>query len=173
MFVFALCKVQTVGFEKMANAFDSSEQAASSLRRVQRFIANFALDSDLVAKLIFRLLPEKENLKLSIDRTNWKFGKTNINIFMLGVTYHGVAFPLLFSMLDKRGNFNCQERIDLVNRFINLFGTDCIDCLMADREFVGDKWIEFLNDNRIRYYIRIRNNFKIFLPYKKEENKQA
>lgn len=57
------------------------------MRRVQRFIANFALDSDLVAKLIFRLLPEKENLKFSIDRTNWKFGKTDINIFMLGVTY--------------------------------------------------------------------------------------
>ena len=67
MFVFALCKVQTVGFEKLANAFDSKAQAESSLRRVQRFIAKFLLDSDLVAKLIFGLLPHKENLKLSID----------------------------------------------------------------------------------------------------------
>jgi hypothetical protein len=173
MFVFALCKVQTVGFEKLANAFDSSAQADSSLRRVQRFIANFALDSGLVAKLIFGLLPQKENLKLTIDRTNWKFGRTDINIFMLGVTYKGVAFPLLFTMLDKRGNSNSQERINLVNRFIELFGTDCIDCLMADREFIGDKWIKFLNDNRIRYYIRIRNNFKIYIPHKNEEIKAA
>lgn len=173
MFVFALCKVQTVGFEKLANAFDSKAHAESCLRRVQRFIAQFLLDSDLVAKLIFGLLPQKENLRLSIDRTNWKFGKTDINIFMLGVTYKGVAFPLLFSMLDKRGNSNCQERIDLVNRFIQLFGTKCIDCLMADREFVGDKWIEYLNENRIRYYIRIRNNFKIYVPHKNEEIKAA
>jgi len=171
MFVLALCKVQTVGFEKLANAFDSKAMAASSLRRIQRFIARYALNSDLIAKLIFGLLPYKENLQLSIDRTNWKFGQTNINIFMLGVTYKGVAFPLLFKMLDKRGNSNCKERIDLVNRFIKLFGTNCIDCLMADREFVGDDWIQFLNDNRIRYYIRIRNNFKVYLPHKDKEMK--
>jgi hypothetical protein len=83
MFVIALCKVQTVGLEKLANAFDTRVMAASSLRRIQRFIATYALDSDLIAKLIFGLLPEKKNLKLSIDRTNWKFGQTDINIFML------------------------------------------------------------------------------------------
>jgi hypothetical protein len=168
-----LCKVQTVGFEKLANAFDSKALPESSLRRIQRFIANFVLESDLVAKLIFGLLPQKENLKLSIDRTNWKFGKTDINIFMLGVTYKGVAFPLMFTMLNKRGNSNCQERIDLLNRFITLFGSQCIDCLMADREFVGDEWIQYLNANHIRYYIRIRNNFKIFIPHKNEEIKAA
>lgn len=171
MFVIALCKVQTVGFEKLANAFDNESLAASSLRRIQRFIAHYALDSDLIAKLIFGLLPEKKDLKLSIDRTNWKFGQTDINIFMLGVTYKGLAFPLIFKMLSKRGNSNSKERIDLVNRFIELFGKDCIDCLMADREFVGDRWIQFLNDNKIRYYIRIRNNFKIYLPHKNNEIK--
>jgi len=171
MFVFALCKVQTVGFEKLANAFDSEALASSSLRRIQRFIAQYALNSDLIARLIFGLLPQKENLKLSIDRTNWKFGQTNINIFMLGISYKGVAFPLLFKMLDKQGNSNCKERIALVDRFIRLFGTNCIDCLMADREFVGDEWIKFLNDKKIRYYIRIRNNFKIFVPHKNQEIK--
>jgi len=120
MFICALCKVQTVGLEKLANAFDAKAKSASSLRRIQRFI-QFSLDSDLIARLIFSLLPEKENLKLSIDRTNWKFGKTDINIFMLGVTYKGVAFPLIFSMLSKRGNSNCGERIDLVKRFITVW----------------------------------------------------
>jgi hypothetical protein len=28
---------------------------------------------------------------LAIDRTNWKFGSFDINIFMLGVVYDGVA----------------------------------------------------------------------------------
>ena len=85
---------------------------------------------------------------------------------MLGIAYRGVAFPLLFSLLDKRGNSNCEERIQLVNRFIRLFGIECIDCIMADREFVGEKWIAFLNNQKLRYYIRIRNNFKVFLPSK-------
>jgi len=166
LFVIALTKVRTVSFENLARAFDTKAEESSSLRRIQRFIAGYALDSDLIAKLIFSLLPNKEQLTLSIDRTNWKFGKTDINIFMLGIVYQGVAFPLLFSMLKKRGNSNSQERINLIERYINLFGAETIDCIVADREFVGEKWLKYLNDNKLRYYIRIRNNFKVFVPGK-------
>ena len=172
-FVIALCKVQTVTFEKLANAFDTKTDSESSLRRIQRFIANYSLDSDLIARLVFSLLPKNDKLILSIDRTNWKFGQTNINIFMLGIVYKGVAFPLLFTMLDKRGNSNSQERIDLINRFIGLFGKAVIESVVADREFVGEQWLEFLNRNKIRYYIRIRNNFKVFIPHKNKEIKAA
>ncbi|MCC9034349.1 IS4 family transposase [Chryseobacterium sp. C-39] len=166
MCILALCKVQTVSFHKLALAFESNGKADSSLRRLQRFIADFDLCSDLIAKIIFGLLPEKTNLKLVIDRTNWKFGKQNINIFMLGITYRNVAFPLLFMMLDKQGNSNSQERIALIKRFLGFFGKKCIDCILADREFVGEEWIKFLNEQKLRYYIRIRNNFKVFLPHK-------
>ena len=172
-FIIALCKVQTVTLEKLANAFDTSSNMSSSLRRIQRFIASYNLDSDLIARLIFSLLPSQDNLQLTIDRTNWESCNKNVNIFMLGVVYKGVAFPLLFTMLDKKGNSNSQERIDLVNRFIYLFGKDRIESLVADREFVGAKWIEFLNDNSIKYHIRIRNNFKIFIPHKNEEVKAS
>lgn len=171
--IIALCKVQTVSFEKLANAFDTKARSGSSLRRIQRFIANYSLDSDMVARLVFNLLPKQERFILSIDRTNWKFGQTNINIFMLGIVYKGVAFPLLFTMLDKRGNSNCRERIDLVNRFIGLFGKQAIESIVADREFVGNAWLGFLNGNGIRYYIRIRNNFKVFLPHKNKTIKAA
>jgi len=171
MFIIALCKRQTVNFSKLSKAFDSSADADSSLRRIQRFIAKFSLDSNLIARLIFSLLPDKENLTLTIDRTNWKFGQKDINIFMLGIVYQGVAFPLLFTMLAKRGNSNSKERIDLINRYISLFGKETINCIVADREFVGKHWIAFLNENKIRYYIRIRQNFKVFLPHKNKEVK--
>jgi len=170
-FLQALCKVQTVTFSKLANAFDSPSKTDSSLRRIQRFMASYSLNTDLVAKFIFSLLPSKTNLVLSIDRTNWKFGTTNINIFMLGICYKGVAFPLMFTMLDKQGNSNSQERIDLVKRFVRLFGKSCIQSLVADREFVGQKWVNYLNNEGIRYHIRIRNNFKVFLPHKQKEIK--
>jgi len=60
---------------------------------------------------------------------------------MLAVIHDGVAYPLLFTMLPKKGTSNTQERIDLVQRYINLFGRETIDCLLADREFVGERWI--------------------------------
>lgn len=74
---------------------------------------------------------------------------------------HGVAFPLLFKLLPLSGNSNTSERIQLMQRYIRLFGVKTIDCLKADREFVGEKWINYLNDNQIRYNIRIRENFLI------------
>lgn len=173
LFICSLCKVQTVTFNKLANAFDHKASSCSSLRRIQRFIADYALDGNLMAKLVFSLLPKSDKVKLTIDRTNWKFGKTDINIFMLGVVYQGVAFPLLFSMLGKRGNSNSQERIDLIERFVRLFGKDCIECLVADREFVGEKWIAYLNRAQIRYHIRIRNNFKVYIPRKGKQIKAS
>ena len=57
-----------------------------------------------------------------------------------------------------------QERIDLMDRFVRLFGSDSIECLLADREFVGDKWLEYLNKLSIEYHIRIRENFWVEIP---------
>lgn len=165
LFISALCKVQTVGFEKLATAFDSKADTNSSLRRIQRFMAAYLLDTDLIARLIFRLLPHKPPYRLAMDRTNWKFGQQNINVLVIAIVYHGVAFPLLFKLLPKFGNSNTHERIELIERFIHLFGSASLDCLTADREFVGEKWIKYLNNNRIRYYIRIRENFWVMQPH--------
>lgn len=160
----ALCVVQTVSLHKLSAAMPTSVDKESNLRRLQRFFANYALNLDIIARMIFALLPVRTGLVLSIDRTNWKFGEANINILMLGITYKGIAFPLIFKLLPKRGNSNWEERRDIMERFIRLFGKDCIDCLVADREFIGKEWIGWLNTLRIRYYIRIRQNFWIIKP---------
>lgn len=101
-----MCVVQTVSLHKIAAAMPTAVKRNSNLRRLQRFLASYALNLNLIAKVIFALLPVKKGLVLSMDRTNWKFGEANINILMLGITYKGIAYPLLFSMLDKRGNSN-------------------------------------------------------------------
>ena len=40
---------------------------------------------------------------------------------MLGIVHEGVASPLLWTMVDKRGNSNSDERMDLMERFEILF----------------------------------------------------
>ncbi len=168
LFIQSLCKVRSVNFSKLSSGFDTKTQASSNYRRIQRFIAEVELPMKCIARLIFGLLPQKDKLVLSLDRTNWKLGEKNINILMLGVSYKNVVFPLMFRVLNKRGNSNTSERIALMQDFINWFGKDCIDCLLADREFVGYEWMGFLNHNKIRYYIRIRDNFKIYCPRKQK-----
>ena len=164
LFICALCKVQVVCFEKLACGFENNCDSASSLRRIQRFMADYSLDKDLIARLIFALLPHDPPYSIAIDRTNWKFGQTDINILVLAIVYKGVAFPILFKLMPKRGNSHTKERIQIVNHYIRLFGKQTIQYLVADREFVGEHWIDYLNFNRIEYHIRIRDNFWVLNP---------
>jgi hypothetical protein len=156
--------VQTVGFGKLVTAFETNAKSDSSLRRIQRFMAEYVLEIDLVARLIFKMLPHKPPYRLVMDRTNWEFGETDINVLTLAVVYQGVAFPILISMLDKRGNSHTGERISMIERYVRLFGYETIDCLLADREFVGEYRVNYLNNCKIRYYIRIRKNFYVNDP---------
>jgi len=164
LFILALCKVQTVNYERLALGFDTSVEKDSNLRRIQRFFASYMLDHDVIAKLVFRLLPKQEKYELTMDRTNWKFGESNINILVIGVVYQGVAFSLLFSMMDKRGNSNTKERKEILDRYDKLFGFETIEVLVADREFIGYDWLNYLNLNEIPYHIRIRENFDVLIP---------
>ncbi len=155
----ALCKVQTVCFEKLATGFDCPAKVDSPLRRIQRFMAEYILDTRHIARFIFALLPHKPPYRLTMDRTNWKFGSTDINILVLAVVYLGVAFTVVYRMMPKRGNSSTGERIALMEEFIELFGAGSIECLLADREFVGQHWLSYLTHRHIRYHIRIRENF--------------
>jgi hypothetical protein len=164
LLITALCKMQTVCFERLAEGMDSNAQISSCLRRIQRFFAKFSVDNNKIASILFSLLPCKSNLNISIDRTNWQFGTTDINIFMLSVCYDGIAFPILWKMLAKRGNSNCEERTTLIKRFIELFGKDCIKAIVADREFIGNSWLSFLQAEQIPFHIRIKDNMWLTKP---------
>ena len=57
-------------------------------------------------------------------------------------------------MMDKRGNANTRERIELLDRFIRLAGENSINHLMANREFIGSEWLGYLNARGVNYHIR-------------------
>ncbi|WP_144959513.1 hypothetical protein [Gillisia sp. Hel_I_86] len=79
-FITALCKIKSVNYSKLSAGFDTQVNALSNYGRIQRFMSGAALPMEWVAKLIFALLPQKGALVLVMDRTNWKFGQSNINI---------------------------------------------------------------------------------------------
>ncbi|VEP11712.1 transposase (fragment) [Hyella patelloides LEGE 07179] len=60
-------------------------------------------------------------------------------------------------MLEKKGNSNTQERIELIEEFIELFCEYKIDYLSADREFLGHDWLKYLlSQPMMSFRIRIR-----------------
>ena len=161
LFLTAIIKCQTVSFSRLATIFNGKVNPDSNLRRIQRFFAEFEFDDRMFSKIIFSLLPIEPPYRLSLDRTNWKFGKSDINILMISMCYFGMSIPILWTMLPKRGNSNQEERAELIKRFISLYGIESIESILADREFIGSDWFEMLNGEKIPFYIRIKQNMKI------------
>ena len=152
-----LVKVGTVKLSVLCLSIPGSAKKESKYRRLQRLFSELAPSPDMTAVFIADRLKLKK-YTLSMDRTNWKFGTFNINILCLAVVYEGIAIPILWMFLPKKGNSNTGERIVLINRFISIFGASSIECLLADREFVGRNWFRYLSENNIKIRIRIKQD---------------
>jgi Transposase DDE domain len=171
-FVLGMIKKQSVVFTAVAKTLNAEVQNESHLRRIQDFFANFALDYIMMARLLMSLVPIRE-LTLSIDRTNWQINGQNINILCLCVYYKGCGLPILFELLDKPGNSNQLERIDLLTQFVDLFGVHRIECVIGDREFIGEKWYQYLITNQIGFYLRLPKSHKVITPSGDEKRMDA
>ena len=97
-------------------------------------------------------------MHLMLDRTNWKFGKQDINYLVLAVRVGDIIFPLFWTLLDHQGNSDTQARIDMLNNFKEAFGCDKILSFSADREFIGKDWLNYLVQNDIPFFIRTKEN---------------
>lgn len=162
LFIVALIRVRTVNLARIAVAMPGMTKTESKYKRLQRFFRGFDFSADDIALLIVRFLPIRDGQwDLSMDRTNWKLGRKNINPLVLGIVHLGVAFPIIWTTFSKRGNSSMAERIEITERFIRIFGADRIRCLFGDREFIGGDWFAFLLENGIHFIMRIRDNFMI------------
>ena len=129
-------------------------------KRLQRFIIWLADRKGFqkaFGKLVLQNLA-RQKLILSIDRTNWKFGKSNINFLVLGVWFEGVSIPIYWMNLGSAGNSNTQLRIDVFKEILDFIPISNIECLLADREFIGKEWFHYLKENNIPFAIRIKDN---------------
>jgi len=157
--ILAMIAVRTVNLVDIACAFGGGNtRALSNYRRLQRFFSGYEIDYAQVASFLFGLFAHNKKVYLSMDRTNWQWGKSPINILMLSLVYKGTAIPIYWSMISSKGNSSTQVRIDLVDRFIHHFGKDCLAGLLCDREFVGKDWFAYLKSSGIPFYIRIKSN---------------
>jgi len=104
------------------------------------------------------LLPVKDKLVLTLDRTTWELGSNCVNILLLGAAYKGLAFPLLWVFLDKKGNSDTTERLALLDTLLTLVEAERIEAVVADREFTGKRWFQGLKARELVFVMRVRNN---------------
>ncbi len=93
-----------------------------------------------------------------MDRTNWEFGETDHNLLVISAQVGDTAVPLVWKALGKAGNSNAEERIALMQRLLRFLTKDKIKGLLADREFIGEKWLGWLIEQDIPFVTRVKGN---------------
>ncbi|MEM9505668.1 MAG: IS4 family transposase, partial [Cyanobacteria bacterium P01_E01_bin.43] len=162
LFLLALIKVKTVNLSELALGFGGQALSESHYKRLQRFFRHFELDYTEIAQVVVHWMQIPQPWVLSIDRTTWEFGTRCYNILTLGIVHEGVAFPVLWWMMEKKGNSNSDERMRMLEAFVKLFPHAEVRCLCGDREFVGASWLRYLLlEPAIPFRLRIRASDKI------------
>lgn len=155
-FVEALLKTRTSNLVKIAQAIDSPAEADSVYRQIQRFLKN----ENQVSIDYLKLLRLRGKLKILIDRTEWKFGETWVNILTLSVAYKQVAIPVLWEVVNRKGNATAAQHTALLKRFVAEFGAAPIERVYADREFGAYQLFAYLIGEGIDFHIRLKTSHK-------------
>lgn len=105
------------------------------------------------------------NVKLIMDRTNWQFGKSSINILAIGLLVNESIFiPLIWKDLGCQGNSNSKTRLALMDDLLDWWKALPIPMpvfeICGDREFIGEHWLNALCEREIRFVIRLKENLK-------------
>src|ERR1700709_459217 len=105
----------TVSLTRLAAYIDSRAQIASVHRRLEWFFSDVRLNEADVARLVLAALSlAAKPWHLAIDRTNWQFGKTDLNLLVLSVAHGDVCIPLFWRILDRAVNSKTAARIELL-----------------------------------------------------------
>jgi hypothetical protein len=154
-FVLGLIKARKVQFCEVAQHLNEQTQSICNEVRIQDFFRQAELDYRQVALLMVLFLPRKGKVRLCIDRTEWNFGKCQVNILMVLACQGAVQVPLFWELLDNRsGNSSTQDRVELMELCVALLGKR-IGLVIADREFVGHRWLKYLKDRGIGFVVRL------------------
>jgi DDE family transposase len=159
----AVIVASSVNLTKVARAYAGRAQVASHYRRLQRLLAGFApfVSDGALARLLAAWSGVEPPWVLSLDRTDWQPAQVAgrrlawVNFLVLGIVKEGVAYPLLWTLLPKKGGCSVAQRIPLLERFLILFGPKAVRFIAMDREFGAKAWLEWLQAHKLNFRLRL------------------
>ena len=89
-----------VQHHSLARGFENNASLKSQCERIRRFFAQQIIDYQVFAQALMSVISRSiPKLHLILDRTNWKFGGTDINYLVLAVRIGKIIFPIIWEML--------------------------------------------------------------------------
>ena len=133
-------------------------QPTSHYRRLIRFFDDWSEDQTFRLDLQRRALGLLRRLKfthLLLDGTSWTRSGQKYHYMVLSVLAGSVAIPIYWKQLSKIGASSQAERQALFSEALEHFDLKGMR-LLADREYIGQQWFNFLTDKGIDFIIRLR-----------------
>lgn len=153
----ALLTGRKISLHQVTQLMPGEQNPEANRQQMRRCLDHETLNWQAWTLAIAALLPPTPWI-LALDRTEWKRGKTTINLLVLAVVVHGCAVPLLWTVMPNCGASDTTERKAIMKQFLALFGKERVQFLTADREFIGFDWIAWLIHKNIPFRIRIKAN---------------
>ncbi|MFK7603719.1 transposase, partial [Deinococcus sp. SM5_A1] len=79
-----------------------------------------------------------------------------MNVLVLAVNWRGVAVPLLIELLPHSGNSGTRTHLALLDEALTLLDCCEVATIYADREFIGQAWIQGLAERGLPTTVRLR-----------------
>jgi len=160
-FTVALLQRTTTDLWDLAVALKGNVKDASNHRRIQRFLSDYDVDFAMLGRLIAHLVPESPLYEVVVDRTEWEFGDTSVNILSVGIAHNTMAFPVAWAALSSEGGASTGDQIRALEQFLRVVDPESIKVLTADREFISARWLKRLKEEGIPFVVRLRADRKV------------
>ena len=116
--IFSLFSAESVNFRKLSNRFLSLAKPQSIFRRIQNFFTHVTFDYHAMSLFIVNIIKNLEGPYIvTVDRSNWKYGSTNINFLVIGIVYKNLTIPIVWRAFRKPVQFYAKTRLRSPNRF--------------------------------------------------------
>jgi Transposase DDE domain len=157
-FILALLEKRTVNLAALGNTLNENVKSESNQRRTTRFLARDQTWRDRLCEWLLSFFPE--HVTLAVDRTEWMFGKTPINLLVVAIVCNGFAFPLIWTHLGKVGSSNASEVTSLLAKLSScLIGRTVL--VLMDREFANHKLLTWLTRVRWDFDLRLKRDARV------------
>lgn len=154
MLVWLLQSHKTVKIERLAASLPLPILENSRRRHIQRFLSLgslsvLALWLPLIREIIEHQIKAGSQLIIAIDRTQWQEN----NVLMVSAIYQKRAFPIFWTLLEKKGACNLAEQKQVLRPVIRLLNKYQL-VVVGDREFHSIELAQWLHRQHLSFVLR-------------------
>ena len=153
--------IKKVKLQALAEALPLPILFGSRRKKVQRFLdlPDLSLETcwfPCFKKLLGEMLVFGTVAHIAIDRTCWGC----INILMVSLIWENRAWPVYWTLLEKKGNSNLEEQKKVFNQIFPLFKNYKI-VVLGDREFCSPKLGKYLGERDAYFCLRQKKDTNV------------